>query len=87
MANRPRYSLKAMLVFIAMLSVPLAMIQGHGWEGLGVLLLFPVVGGAIGYLIDGMDGLEKGMIFGLLIGAAALFMIVPTIFRLLYRHR
>jgi len=70
MPNRPRFSLKAMLVIIAVLSVPLAMIAT--WyptlSVIGYYLLFAVGGGSLGYLLGGRRHTIHGLGIGLFLG-------------------
>lgn len=87
MTNRPRYSLKAMLVFIAVLSVPLTLIgmpsESTRWPG--VLLLFPVLGAGIGHLVDPRTGAEKGMLFGALLSVAVFLFLATLYYALMLR--
>lgn len=87
MPNRPRYSLKAMLVFIAMLSVPLAMIgmRDETVSWLGVALLFPVLGGGLGCLTDTRGGTEEGILVGALIGFAVFWFLPIFLHGVLFR--
>ncbi len=76
MPNRPQYTLKALLVIITALSVPLAVI-GRSMSLESVLLLFPVVGGNAGYLIDGRDGICPGLAGGI-VAAIIIGLSLPT---------
>ncbi|MBC8868009.1 MAG: hypothetical protein H8E44_01260 [Planctomycetes bacterium] len=66
MSKRPQFSLKAILVIIAVLAVPMALFatRNEQWEELGVILLFPVVGGCWGYVTAGWKGIAIGVSIG-----------------------
>ena len=68
MPNRPQFSLKAILVIVAVLSVPLAMFATrNGLPRLwGVVLLFPILGGCVGYLAGGGHRAGTGIAIGIL---------------------
>lgn len=84
MATRWQYSLKAILLIVAVLSMPLAMaVSGIPLLiGLGVFSAFPLVGGSIGYVIRGWDGARKGVDIGsmiiIVLMAAGLFLLVTS---------
>jgi len=75
MPKRPQFSLKAILVIIAVLAVPLAMmVSGDGLLFLfGCFALCLAVGGSVGYLLGGSEGACVGMglvlsiLYGLLV--------------------
>ena len=62
--SRPQVSLKAILVIIAVLAVPLGMIASgpHYLAPLGVLLALPVLFGSIFYVISGWRGVPIGVL-------------------------
>lgn len=64
MGNRSQVTLKWVLAYIAVLSVPLAMIGSRSFlpATIAVIAVLPLVGGRIGYALAGW----KGAIFGLL---------------------
>ena len=72
MTDKPRFTLKTILVCIAALCVPLAMFcaMGGGLALALALALVPIVLGAcIGYLVKGRDGAIAGLLVGFLCGA------------------
>ena len=68
MSKRPQVTLKAILVIIAVLSVPLAMLGSGNRDlfTLGGLLAPPLLFGCIGYLVGGWRGLLMGMLAAVL---------------------
>lgn len=68
MPNRPQFSLLAVLVIIAVLAVPLAMIATHAAVPVFIagLLLFPILGGSVGHLVGGKRLAGIGVLIGLL---------------------
>ncbi len=69
MSKRPQFSLKAILVIIAVLAVPLGMLASGQWllVRLAVCLACPTVGACAGYLCGGAKGASKGALIGLII--------------------
>jgi hypothetical protein len=69
---RPQYSLKAILVIMAVLAVPLGL--AATWEltemAIALAITPSFVGGSIGYLIAG----EKGALVGVTAGVAGVFL-------------
>jgi len=65
MPARPQFSLKAILVIIAVLSVPLAMMRMSVW--IGVLFLLPALSGSVGYLLGGKERMPYWLAAGLLV--------------------
>ncbi len=78
MPNRPQFSLKAILIFTAVLSVPLAMIatRDKATGPLGILLLFPVLGGYAGYFVGGRRRAGDGIAIGIIIGLSFAFLLL-----------
>ena len=68
MTDKPRFTLKTILVCIAALCVPLAMFCAMG-GGLALALVPIVLGACIGYLVKGRDGAIAGLLVGFLCGA------------------
>jgi len=68
MFERPQFSLKAILVIIAVLAVPLGMVVSGvpALVYLGGMSALPVLSGCIGYLVGGWRGLLIGMAAGAL---------------------
>ena len=72
MSKRPQFSLKALLVIIAVLAVPLAMMV-HDADSLveenlfawGAFLALPVLFCCIGYLLGGWEGVLNGLLAAL----------------------
>jgi len=69
MANRPQFSLKAILGIMAVLSVPLAMLATQYGElaEFGLILALPVVGGCVGYCLGGWKHVGVGALIGLIV--------------------
>jgi len=65
---KPQFSLKAMLIITAALSVPLGMIATENVVAglLGVMLLFPALGGCVGYLAGGWQRVGAGVPLGII---------------------
>ena len=66
MSGRPQFSLSALLVIIAVLSVPLAMMVS-GKPSVLILGYFALLtggGGSLGYLLGGEAGVLPGMALG-----------------------
>ncbi len=74
MSKRPQFSLKAILVIIAVLAVPLAMMVSgqHHVSHFGYYTLFVVGGSSLGYLLGGWKYAFKGMAVGALAYTATL---------------
>ena len=66
MPNRPQFSLRSILIIVAVLSVPLGMMVSPQ-ALLGVLLLLPVAGGCVGYLVGGRDKVVTGVLIGVIV--------------------
>ena len=70
---RPRFGLRAILVIIAVLAVPLGVVTT--WElttlALAALITPPILGGCLGYVIAGW----KGALVGLGIGVASVILL------------
>jgi len=64
MSKRPQFSLKALLVIIAVLAVPLAMMVSGVYvlAGGGAILAIPALFGSLGYLLRGRDGAAIGVL-------------------------
>ena len=66
MSKRPQFSLKALLVIIAVLSVPLAMMGSEDriLFAFGCFVLLLTGGGTLGYLLGGWNYAIVGVLFG-----------------------
>jgi len=66
MSKRPQFSLKALLVIIAVLAVPLGMMVSGSVVlfALGYHGLFVAFGGSLGYLLGGSKGTALGSVLG-----------------------
>jgi hypothetical protein len=82
MSKRPQFSLKAILVIVAVLAVPLALLgSGHPRSFIPGYLAFCVaVGGSVGYLLSGPKGVLTGVTVGLLLGVILGCCLVPTVY-------
>jgi hypothetical protein len=81
MANRPQFSLKAVLIIIAVLSVPLAMMASgqKTLMALGVVLACPTLGACGGFLCNGDKGAPWGAFIGLVVAVVAA-VVIPTLY-------
>lgn len=84
MATHWRFSLKALLSFVALLSAILAMIVSGcpPFVGLGIFSSFPFVGASIGFVAGGWSGARTGVDVGsivlIVLMAAGLFLLVTS---------
>jgi len=64
MSKRPQFSLKAILVIIAVLAVPLGMLVSGEYDLVagGAILAIPALFGSMGYLLRGRDGAAIGVL-------------------------
>ncbi len=76
MSERPQFSLKAILVIIAVLSVPLAIMRVSVCGGF--LYLFPVLLGSAGYLWGGKRGMHWGVGIALLVTVVLVVSVLAT---------
>jgi len=77
MSERPQFSLKAILVIIAILSVPLGMMVSEDGRNilLGMIIALPILFGCIGYLL----GKWAGVMIGVLISLVAIWLVAPLV--------
>ncbi len=67
---RPQFSLKAILVIVAVLSVPFAMFVSKGiLHPIGGIILVPTIATCAGYLVRGWYGAIWGLVFSPVLGA------------------
>jgi hypothetical protein len=66
---RPRFTLKAMFVIVAVLAVPLGMFASDtpGLFFVGYFALFVGGGGSLGYLLGGLKHIYLGMALGVIV--------------------
>jgi hypothetical protein len=77
MSIRPRFTIKALLGVMLTVSLPLAMIAADGdWLLGGALLLVPVTGGVIGYLIREWRGVYPGSIAAMVVVIGVLILML-----------
>jgi hypothetical protein len=76
---RPQYSLKAILVIVAVLAVPLGMVVSGNdvLFGLGCFSLFVAGGGSLGYLVGGWKYALLGMAVGVCVAFVADRLVPP----------
>jgi hypothetical protein len=83
MTLKPRFTLKAILVIVAALSVPVGMMSSGivSLIILGTLIVLPVVGGCVGYVVAGWAGAGLGVSIGcslVLVSGLLLFLFGPV---------
>ena len=83
MPNRPSYSLKAILVIIAVLSVPLGMIAARerSWMICGVGLLAVAISVCVGSFTRGWRGVSTDLMIGFVIAS---FIVVAVVMALIF---
>ena len=73
MSKRPQFSLKAILVIIAVLAVPMGLMAT--WQlttmAVAVLITPPTLGGCVGYFVAG----RLGAVLGVAVGVASLILL------------
>ena len=65
MTTRPRFTLKAILGCVVVLSAPLALVAAGATDA--YLLELPTCGGCVGYLLDGWEGAVSGLMIGFIV--------------------
>ena len=63
--SRPQFSLLAILIFISLICLELAVTASHTFWPLGLFALPPTVFGGVGYALGKTNGLVFGVLFGI----------------------
>ncbi len=75
--TRPQFSLKVILVIMAVLQIPLILlVSGDGHLiSLGMITALPILSGCIGYLL----GKWAGVVIGVLMSPVAMYLVAPLV--------